>query len=295
MDPYSPEGELFEIHNAYHQGQYAKVAEFEPTSFSSEHQLLARVLVLRARIALGQTDEVLADLADESDQPELAAVAAFAQFVAGDTSSASDAVDQLVESSSDHATVQVLCGTILQGMGKSDEALALLSKHEGNLEAVALIVQIHLQQNRTEQALKEVNAAKRWAQDSLLVNLAESWVGLRLGGEKYKQAYYFYEELAQAPATSSTRTLVGQAVAEVHLGRLPEAQAALQQAAEQDADDSFVLANTAVCSIITGKDAQESLSALQSAAPDHALLHDLEEKSSLFDELASNYSAKVTA
>ena len=45
---------------------------------------------------------------------------------------------------------------------------------------VALIVQIHLQQNRTDLALKEVQAAKRWAQDSLLVNLAESWVGLRV-------------------------------------------------------------------------------------------------------------------
>jgi coatomer protein complex subunit epsilon len=46
--------------------------------------------------------------------------------------------------------------------------------------SVALIVQIHLQQNRTDLALKEVQAAKRWAQDSLLVNLAESWVGLRV-------------------------------------------------------------------------------------------------------------------
>lgn len=46
--------------------------------------------------------------------------------------------------------------------------------------SVALIVQIHLQQNRSDLALKEVQAAKRWAQDSLLVNLAESWVGLRL-------------------------------------------------------------------------------------------------------------------
>lgn len=45
---------------------------------------------------------------------------------------------------------------------------------------VALIVQIHLQQNRTDLALKEVQAAKRWAQDSLLVNLAESWVGMRV-------------------------------------------------------------------------------------------------------------------
>lgn len=48
---------------------------------------------------------------------------------------------------------------------------------------VALIVQIHLQQNRTDLALKEVQSARRWAQDSLLVNLAESWVGLRMVGE----------------------------------------------------------------------------------------------------------------
>lgn len=48
------------------------------------------------------------------------------------------------------------------------------------VEAVSLIVQIHLQQNRNDLAVKEVQAARRWAQDSLLVNLAESWVGLRL-------------------------------------------------------------------------------------------------------------------
>ena len=48
------------------------------------------------------------------------------------------------------------------------------------MDAVALITQIHLQQNRTDLAVKEVAAARRWAQDSLLVNLAESWVGLRL-------------------------------------------------------------------------------------------------------------------
>ena len=42
------------------------------------------------------------------------------------------------------------------------------------------MVQIHLQQDRTDLALKEVQDARRWAQDSLLVNIAESWVGLRV-------------------------------------------------------------------------------------------------------------------
>lgn len=48
------------------------------------------------------------------------------------------------------------------------------------MDAVALIAQIHLQQNRTDLAVKEVTAARRWAQDSLLVNLAEAWVGVRV-------------------------------------------------------------------------------------------------------------------
>ncbi len=54
------------------------------------------------------------------------------------------------------------------------------------VDAVALIAQIHLQQNRTDLALKEVTAARRWAQDSLLVNLAESWVGLRLVWNRHR-------------------------------------------------------------------------------------------------------------
>jgi len=44
---------------------------------------------------------------------------------------------------------------------------------------VALIIQIHLQQNRTDLAQKEAQRARKWAQDSLLVNLAEAWIGLR--------------------------------------------------------------------------------------------------------------------
>lgn len=45
--------------------------------------------------------------------------------------------------------------------------------------SVALIVQIHLLQNRTDLAAQETQRARKWAQDSLLVNIAESWVGLR--------------------------------------------------------------------------------------------------------------------
>jgi len=62
--------------------------------------------------------------------------------------------------------------------------LELLSNHENNLEAyclgdtvingrVAMIIQIRLAQFNLEAAEKELHAAKSWAQDSLLAQIAE--------------------------------------------------------------------------------------------------------------------------
>jgi hypothetical protein len=220
MDPYSAEGELINIHNHFHQGQYQEVVDFDTSAFSSDNALPARVLQLRARIALGEAAAVAAEVKGESGTPELAAVGALAQLAQGQADAAVAAAEALASSAGDNAVVQVLGGTVLQAAGKSEEALALLSQHSGNrgwpppssstaattttttsyshdcgladtdrvanvivcllVEAVALITQIHLEQNRTDLALKEVKAARSWAQDSLLVNLAESWVGVRV-------------------------------------------------------------------------------------------------------------------
>lgn len=204
MDPYSAEGELINIHNHFHQSQYQEVVDFDTSSLSAENALPARVLQLRAQVALGQAEEVLDDVAGEK-VPDLLAVAALAEQALGRSDAAVAAVEKLAASAADNRTVQIVGGTVLQAAGKSEEALALLSQHQGSrtshrdtlpynpccwefganphsaaVDAVALIVQIHLQQNRNDLAVKEVAAARRWAQDSLLVNLAESWVGLRL-------------------------------------------------------------------------------------------------------------------
>ncbi|KAI0390113.1 coatomer epsilon subunit-domain-containing protein [Xylariaceae sp. FL0594] len=295
MDPYSAEGELVNIHNYFHQGRYEQVVDFDISSLSPGNEVPARVLVLRARVALGQADEVLAEVQGETSEPEFAAVAALAQSALGQTDEAVEAVEELAQSYPENQTVQVLGGTVLQAAGKSDEALALLSGHSGSLDAIALITQIHLQQNRTDLAVKEVQAARRWAQDSLLVNLAESWVGLRVGGDKYQQAFYVFEELAQAPSTSSILSLVSQAVCELHLGRVEEAEAALGQALQKQPDHADAIANLLVLTVITGKNPVEQISTLKKVAPTHPLLVDIEEKSDLFDKAAAKFSAKVSA
>jgi len=66
-----------------------------------------------------------------------------------------------------------------------------------------------------------------------------------------------FEELAQAASTSSSQSLVSQAVAEIHLGRLEEAEAALQQALAKDPENAEIIANSIVLNVIAGKDASE--------------------------------------
>ena len=115
------------------------------------------------------------------------------------------------------------------------------------------------------------------------------------GGERYQQAFYVFEEMAQAPSSSATKSLVSQAVAELHLGRLPEAEVALQQALQKDPNDIEAVANSIVLDVISGKDTSEHVSSLEGLAPEHLHLVGLQEKSSLFDQAAGRYSAKVAS
>ncbi|MCJ1333171.1 hypothetical protein MMC10_009865 [Thelotrema lepadinum] len=279
------------LHNDFHHAAYSKVLSFDTTSVSPDAQLPARVLQLRAQIATGEAKEVLSSLSSEgSSPPDLAAVKAYALYAAGSTSEALCEATSLASSAPDNATVQVLAATILHASGQSEDALALLSKHQGSLEAVALTTQIHIATNRTDLALKEVSSAKKWAQDSLLINIAESWVGLRLGGDRYQQAFYEFEEMP-----------VAQSIAETHLGRLPEAETTLRQVESEgvggDRMRGHALANLAVVQTLAGKstEAKQLIGELGRRMPEHPLLGDLNEKESLFDEAAKKYAPKVAA
>lgn len=91
------------------------------------------------------------------------------------------------------------------------------------------------------------------------------------------------------------QTLVAQAVAELHLGRTEEAQSALDQALKKEPGNTEAIANALVLQVIIGKDTEELTASLKKSAPEHALLKDLEEKSSLFDTAAAKFTAKVSA
>ncbi|KAB8338906.1 hypothetical protein FH972_021848 [Carpinus fangiana] len=308
MDPFSPEGELINLHTAFHTGRFAAVASATTSSLSAANALPARILQLRARIAISPSSAaaVAKELASESSPVDLVAARTLAEHVASPSKDGpKDKALALSQSDGDNLTVQLCCGTILANAGQTAEALALLAKHQGSLDAVALITQIHLAANRLDLAVAELRNARAWAQDSLLVNIAESWAGLRAGGEKYQAAFYVFEELATAPpvplggdgeeeTAGTAKALLGQAIAELHLGRLPEAEAALGTALERGPDDADVLATAVTLNTILGKDAerQAMLGRLAKANKEHPLLVDAQAKKDLFDSATAKWTPK---
>ncbi|EMC99350.1 hypothetical protein BAUCODRAFT_54384, partial [Baudoinia panamericana UAMH 10762] len=302
MDPFATDSELLNIHTAFTQSQYSTVlSDFSPADFSPSNRLPAQILQYRAQCALGQSSEVLSSISESDARatPDLAAMRAFARFCQNPERS-EDAVteaERLAERyGGENLHVQLLCGIILaRTPGKSDAALQLLSKHQGSLDAVALMVQIHLTQNRTDLAVKEAQSARSFAQDALLVNLAESWIGMRKGGQdEYQKAFYVFEELAQAPGSRSVGSLVAQAVSEIHLGRLEEAEVGLEAAVGMEGQGEEVLAeawaNKAVLDAALGRTTGESVAKLKSLKAGHELLADMDAKREAFRAAAAKYS-----
>lgn len=102
--------------------------------------------------------------------------------------------------------------------------------------SIALGVHILLSIDRPDVAQKEFVAARTWADDSLLIQLIEAYLGIYSGGREAQQAYYVYDELAQNPSEtgklSSVPSLTGKAVARIVVGEFAEADAVLSEAAE---------------------------------------------------------------
>ena len=108
--------------------------------------------------------------------------------------------------------------------------------------------------------------------------------------------------MASTPSATGTLALVSQAISELHLGRLPEAQAALEQALQRDEGDRDALANLAVLLTVAGKrgEAEEVKGRLEKAGGQgqgkgHPLLVDLKEKERLFDEVGKKWAPKVAS
>lgn len=127
--------ELTNLHTAFHTSQHDAVISFDASSLSSTNQLSARLLQLRSKLALSQYDEVISDLEGEDDEIDLAAVKAFAVYLRDHSDASIAEMERLGAEKGGNGTVLLLVGTCLAREGRETEALGVLGRHEGSLDA----------------------------------------------------------------------------------------------------------------------------------------------------------------
>lgn len=83
-------------------------------------------------------------------------------------------------------------------------------------------------------------------------------------------------------------------MSELHLGRLPEAEAALQQAVALDPNNADTLANLIVLNTLLGKpdEAEQMKARLAKADAEHRALKEWSEKKALFEQAKAKYTPK---
>ncbi|KAI8381410.1 coatomer epsilon subunit-domain-containing protein [Radiomyces spectabilis] len=295
---------LFGIRNLFALGNYQTVINDVSSSnglFSPEAKLEAQTYLYRSYVAQGKYNLVINDIAD-NQEAALKAIKLLATYLQAKQKNQVETCDQVLEQARQlleeganrtNASIQTTIATIFVNAQQTEEALKIIHLRQKKLECAALAVQIYLQMDRLDLARNEVNAAKAWAEDALLLQMMEAWVGLRVGGEKYQEAFYIYEEFGQSSASQTIKVMNGQAAAHIALGRYPEAESILLEALNKNSDDPDTLVNMIVCANLTSKSpdvVNRYVNQLREVAPQHPFIQDMDLKSSLFDRTAARFA-----
>ncbi|CAI5520392.1 unnamed protein product [Closterium sp. Naga37s-1] len=306
---------LFSLRNNFQLGAYQAAINESGVGGLSEAESIERdTIVYRSYIALGSYQvrsadtrcarqlpgalgsyQLVMDEITESSATALQAVKLLATYLA-DKSNKDAVVAGLEGYLSDpvigkNATLLLVAGTVYAREQNFVDALKVAHALPGNLELMALSVQVFLLMDRADLAEKQVKAMQQVDEDATLTQLALGWVSLAMGGSKVQEATYVFQELADK-FSPTVALLNGSALAQMHSGNFEDAEALLLDALNktrmcalanpvfscragaavstgpslvlgawwwQDAKDANTLANLVVCSLHRGKPATRYL------------------------------------
>ncbi|KAL6651502.1 hypothetical protein ACP70R_010427 [Stipagrostis hirtigluma subsp. patula] len=270
---------LFGLRNSFYIGAYHAAitsSQSVPAHGLSPDDLAERDAILyRSYIAIGSHQLVINEIGPSAATP-LQAVKLLAVYLSGGAAGNKESViSRLRELLADPAVgtnpiLRLMAGTIF--MHERDYAEALKhTNYGGNMELLALNVQIYLQMHRADHAEKQLRIMQQLDEDHTLTQLANAWVDIVMGGPKIQEAYLIFQDLSEK-YPSTCMILNGKALCSMHMGNFEEAEGLLLESLNKDAKDAETLANLIVCSLNLGKSATRYLNQLKLAQPDHMLV-----------------------
>ncbi|XP_005103288.2 coatomer subunit epsilon [Aplysia californica] len=292
--------QLFDIRAAFLTGNYQQCINDAPKlNVGAELKTDRDVLMYRAYIAQRKYGVVL-DEVRSSSPPELQAVRTFAEYLANE--SRRDAIVKELDSQMSgnvdltNNTFLLMAASVYYHELNYDSALRTLHQSD-NLECMALMVQTLLKIDRVDLAKKELKRMQDADEDNIVTQLAQAWFNLSVGGDKFQDAYYIFQEMADKHS-STPLLLNGQAACYLAQGRYDDAESVLQEAMDKDSNNAETIINMILLSQHLGKAPEVSnryISQLKDAHRSHPFVKDYLQKESEFERISKNYAPSVTA
>ncbi|KAG0148293.1 hypothetical protein CROQUDRAFT_414552 [Cronartium quercuum f. sp. fusiforme G11] len=311
--------QAFHAKTLFYQGSYAACHAAIDQMEESSLQLV--LFSARSLIALKKPKEAIEILKPyESEQAAARAVSLLAKYhlkpnlTPAERESfgeqAEGLADEIVDEDHDgvDSILRVTIATILSLADNINLAIFLLKQgvQLKSLESVSLLIYLYLSPKvkRPDLARMLYRAVKSWADDAILLQMTEAWIGTVTGsgantnGKEaggYQSAFYVFDEISSSTGSNSINVtgLNGKAVTQLAMGHIEEAQANLTEALKNPSDET-TLANSIVVSGHTDSsvsNADQYLEQLRSINGSHPLILDLDRQSALFDEAASKVVA----
>lgn len=200
--------------------------------------------------------------------------------------------DILIENDSynNYSTLNVIASEIFLKVHELEEALSVLGAGLGvkSIECVVTLIQIYLSINRLDLALNELNLAKSWSEDYVLLQISETWLNL-FGVQTsvnlpYHQSHYILEQFQNFNLLKC--------ITYATLNQFDESLGEFSKLIDKE-DNEFNLMNYIVILTNMNLPYQEYLNKLKIINPNNILITSLNDKSIEFDQLSNNFKISV--
>jgi coatomer protein complex subunit epsilon len=251
------------------------------------------VLLYRSYVAQRKYGIVLDEVSSGSP-PELQAVKLLAEYLSspgrreGILKKLEAGISSGVDASND--MFLLMAASVYYHEQNYDAALRILNQSE-SLEGSAITVQILLAMSRMDLAKKEVKSMQENDDDATLTQLALAWFNMAVGGEKYQDAYYIFQEMADK-TTPTPLLLNGQAACYIHQGKYDEAETCLQDALAKDNNNPETLINLIVVSQHLQKPPEvcnRYLTTLKDSHPNYLFIKEFTKKEKEFQQFCQQF------